>query len=477
MELFASGESRWLGVQANVPGEREQPRVLLVSVPYALKAADAETLGGLPAAAFVRAIHAAPGLLSSTRGAAGKGELPGAALSDEPLTAAVTGDTDHLVKYINDVLGTGPAGLVEVGGNVGIGTTTPSAPLHLRSSLPTVRLEDSDTTIPDFSSTGFNPALSANTIGQLAFTSSGTGGMQFAGFSSAGANNGFPIVLVGYHGGTAPTTGAVQIFGFKHNGTTNRTALTGSEPVLAVLSGFSELLRVTGTGNVGVGTVSPGEKLDVVGNARASGNLTVDTSTLFVDATNDRVGVGTTTPTEKLEVAGKVKGTELCIGVDCRAVWPTGGGGTVTSLTEGTGIDLTPDTITTTGTIAMSAAALTRNITYLAGCDAAACSALVDDDDQRTIYVNLVGAMTINSVTCFSNAGTPSINLKRDVGGSTANILNASLVCESDNDGATSTNIAALEGVLGLNDKLDFVMVSAGGSAKRVTITVKATIQ
>src|SRR3990170_3753090 len=46
MELFASGESRWLGVQANVPGELEQPRVLLVSVPYALKAADAETLGG-----------------------------------------------------------------------------------------------------------------------------------------------------------------------------------------------------------------------------------------------------------------------------------------------------------------------------------------------------------------------------------------------------------------------------------------------
>jgi hypothetical protein len=42
--LFATGESRWLGVQVQVPGEIEQPRVLLVSVPYALKAADAETL-------------------------------------------------------------------------------------------------------------------------------------------------------------------------------------------------------------------------------------------------------------------------------------------------------------------------------------------------------------------------------------------------------------------------------------------------
>jgi hypothetical protein len=53
--LFASGEPRWLGVQVQLPGEEEQARVLLVSVPYALKAADAETLGGLPASAFLRA--------------------------------------------------------------------------------------------------------------------------------------------------------------------------------------------------------------------------------------------------------------------------------------------------------------------------------------------------------------------------------------------------------------------------------------
>ena len=55
VNLFTSGESRWLGVQALLPGEVEQSRVLLVSVPYALKAADAETLGGLPPAAFLKA--------------------------------------------------------------------------------------------------------------------------------------------------------------------------------------------------------------------------------------------------------------------------------------------------------------------------------------------------------------------------------------------------------------------------------------
>src|SRR6266446_1513731 len=56
LELFTAGEPRWLGVQVNLPKELEQPRVLLVSVPYALKAADAETLGGKPLSSFVLAM-------------------------------------------------------------------------------------------------------------------------------------------------------------------------------------------------------------------------------------------------------------------------------------------------------------------------------------------------------------------------------------------------------------------------------------
>jgi hypothetical protein len=55
LELFTAGEHRWLGVQVNLPGEVEQPRVLLVSVPYALKAVDADTVGGMPASSFVLA--------------------------------------------------------------------------------------------------------------------------------------------------------------------------------------------------------------------------------------------------------------------------------------------------------------------------------------------------------------------------------------------------------------------------------------
>ena len=52
-ELFVSEQAQWLGIQPQ--GQEEHARVLLVSVPYALKAGDAETLGGKPASAFMPA--------------------------------------------------------------------------------------------------------------------------------------------------------------------------------------------------------------------------------------------------------------------------------------------------------------------------------------------------------------------------------------------------------------------------------------
>lgn len=53
IELFSSGRARWLGVRINQPDQLEQPRIQLLSVPYVLKAADSETLGGKPVSAFV----------------------------------------------------------------------------------------------------------------------------------------------------------------------------------------------------------------------------------------------------------------------------------------------------------------------------------------------------------------------------------------------------------------------------------------
>jgi len=50
--LFSENEAQWLGVWVQLPEEVEQPRQRLETVPYALKAADAELLGGRPASDY-----------------------------------------------------------------------------------------------------------------------------------------------------------------------------------------------------------------------------------------------------------------------------------------------------------------------------------------------------------------------------------------------------------------------------------------
>jgi hypothetical protein len=112
-----------------------------------------------------------------------------------------------------------------------------------------------------------------------------------------------------------------------------------------------------------------------------------------------------------------------------------------------------------------------RGIAYIAGCDS--CNLLQTNDSEKTIYMNVVGAMTINQVTCFSDAGSPTINLQRD-DGSPVNMLSTDLSCSTS--GTTTTGIVAAESILNLNDKIDFYVTNAGGSAHRVTLVIKATL-
>jgi len=120
------------------------------------------------------------------------------------------------------------------------------------------------------------------------------------------------------------------------------------------------------SGNVGVGTNNPAQKLDVVGSIRfgngggylyssVNDNLTLQTAANtpnpnltigygkgsgagIIDTAkeyfsmnagkfmfnNGSVGIGTTAPEKALQVAGGIKGTEICIGSDCRTTWPGG---------------------------------------------------------------------------------------------------------------------------------------------------------
>jgi hypothetical protein len=123
--LFASGEARWLGVQAQ--GYEEQPRILLLSVPYALKAGDAATVGGLPPSAFVLA---APG---NSGGAAGAG-TPSTGGNDIPNIGG-SGAQNFIPIWIDNNGDLGNSVLFQSGtgssAKTGVNTTTPAATLDV----------------------------------------------------------------------------------------------------------------------------------------------------------------------------------------------------------------------------------------------------------------------------------------------------------------------------------------------------------
>jgi hypothetical protein len=136
-DLFATGEARWLGVQAQ--GQPEQPRVMLLSVPYALKAADAQTVGGLPPSAFVLA---APRASTSS---ITYSQADSAMLTSSPTG---TGTTNYVPLWTsstnlgNSILFQG-SGYINIGGALrfpALGTATTSAsygsqPLDLFASV------------------------------------------------------------------------------------------------------------------------------------------------------------------------------------------------------------------------------------------------------------------------------------------------------------------------------------------------------
>ncbi len=130
-DVFESGEARWLSVQ--VEGQPQQPRVLLLSVPYALKARDAETVGGLPPSAFVLA---AP---SSNASTVASGSVNRMAASAPPPSGAVTGtgtlnflplwdSTSDIISSVLFQSGTGATA------KIGINNSTPAATLDVKGT-------------------------------------------------------------------------------------------------------------------------------------------------------------------------------------------------------------------------------------------------------------------------------------------------------------------------------------------------------
>ena len=122
--VFASGEARWLGVE--LQGQAEQPRILLLSVPYALKALDAETIGGKPASAFALATSAGTSVathpIQPTASQNAPGGSPGISGSGKP---------GYISKWLNTTK-LGDSTLFQSNaGNLGISTITPAQKLEI----------------------------------------------------------------------------------------------------------------------------------------------------------------------------------------------------------------------------------------------------------------------------------------------------------------------------------------------------------
>jgi hypothetical protein len=143
------------------------------------------------------------------------------------------------------------------------------------------------------------------------FADGGTmnGNLTVVGAISASQYLGIPTDYLPLSGGTI--TGDVTVTGLlsaERIYTTQLDALSANITVIDIkqyeLSGFNVTGDVTINGAVSAGNLSAGDI--TAENARFSGNLTVDTNTLFVDSVNNRVGIGTTTPNERLTVSGNL---------------------------------------------------------------------------------------------------------------------------------------------------------------------------
>ena len=232
--IFAAG-GQWLGTVFERTGEIEGPRVRLTSVPYALRAADADTLGGRPASDYVL------GTGSTTSGRMRSTSSDAAPADEQP------GTVNFLAKYVGPTTVANSA-LYETGGAVGLGTTVPLDLFHVR-----------------FTNTGGNATgLAVQNLGNTATSYSG---MLF--YDQNGA--------LGQFQGFNNVTHEYRINNVARNGA---TTLDGS---INFMIGGTSRFFVNSTTNVGIGTSSPVANLEV-SNATTGTPGAVVLSTTFASS-------------------------------------------------------------------------------------------------------------------------------------------------------------------------------------------------
>ena len=219
--VFGAGDARWRGTLVERAGEVEGARVRITSVPYALRASDADTLGGRPASAYVLAPPARD---------SGGGRVAAASSDMETPTANIVlaGTPNLLAKYVNGA-DVGNSAVYEANGMVGVGTTTPLDYVHVRFNDPN----------------GATTGLAVQNLGNTATSYSGT--LFYDQFGALGQFQGFNNVTHEYRINNIARVSPGGAF----NGSIN-----------FMLGGASKFI-VAPNGNIGIGTTAPSALLEV----------------------------------------------------------------------------------------------------------------------------------------------------------------------------------------------------------------------
>jgi hypothetical protein len=302
-DIFASGEARWLGVK--VGEATEGTRTMLVSVPYALKAGDAETLGGKPLSAFVMADSSAA---DSSSDASSKIQRLSASKTGGGSTPFSTvdngsGGTTNFISKWMDATTLANSILFDNGMNIGLGTTTPAEKLEVAGNIKlngaNTKLVTVDTSsavdqrrwqfFAGGNSYHFMAVNDADTDARE-FMKVDRSGVNVTRVSFAGANVGVGTTLpverlhvagnlllnasnpktVYVDANSTPNNGRWQIFAGGnsfHFMSVNDADTDAREFMKVDRSGVTVTAVSFGGANLGVGTVTPTSKLHVVGSA------------------------------------------------------------------------------------------------------------------------------------------------------------------------------------------------------------------
>jgi hypothetical protein len=263
-EAFVASAARWLGIR--VEAELEQPRIMLVSVPYALKAADADTFGGKAPADFVLSEMLKDNVKSALadRKAAG----------GDPSVQGIT-TVNQLAKFLNDTGGYGDSGIYATGFGSDLilnvnGTTLDGVgflTLNAGGRVTTAAGNDLNVVAPNTRSIFFKidspdaPRVEIDNIGRLGL----------------GLNGAPPSNLLDVSGTTISFDGILSLEPGGKLTTFAGNDLNIEAPANRFVffkNGGSVKMALDGSGNLGIGTSSPSSKLHVAGSVTADGYLT-----------------------------------------------------------------------------------------------------------------------------------------------------------------------------------------------------------